>query len=127
MSYIGIVQIEDGKNRTGVGLLVNADGSINVNVQVMPAMASVEMSAASAGTTSGQILADDTWSGLMITNNDATDTVYIGFGGTGVTVGGGFPIPPGQTFAVPAGMRVTGPVHAISAAGSPDLRIVRFS
>lgn len=134
MSYIGTVQVEDGRLRTGAGMVVRSDGSVDVNV-VSPdplpvsVVSSSEVagtcSAFSAGATSSQLLAAGAIRGGVILNNSAS-TIYINFGTGAADATNGFPIPPGGQFVLPTALVLTQAVQVLGVSGGADVRVATF-
>jgi hypothetical protein len=130
MGFPGIVQVEDGRDRTGKGLLVHADGSVDVNVKNDPVdtivhAGTVDVFAFAASTSSQQLVAQGQRYGLMVRNLDPTNTVFVSFGAS-ATVADGFPVPPGGQLVLPANVVSDLEVTVVGAAGGEDVRVMVF-
>lgn len=119
-------------------LLVEASvpGTVDVNVastsDALPTTpgpaSSVNFNQVDVDTTSGgtQIVASQSRKGILITNLDATRTVYLGFG-SAPTIGTGFPIAPGASLALPAGVTTDAEIKAITASGTARIAFAEFT
>ena len=82
----------------------------------------IDVAATSGGT---QIIASGARKGLLIANLDATKTVYVAFGSTPTTTEG-FPVAPGTTLALPAGVTTSAEVKGITTSGTARVAFVEF-
>ena len=121
MGFIGIVQVEDGKDRSGVGMLVREDGSVDVNAKTNNA-SNVVVARATAGTTSGVLLSASSSKSRLIKNLGAS-TVYLGFG-VPATANEGFPVGPGETLVLPAGVNFAGDINVIGTNGNESVAAI---
>ena len=109
-------------------------GTVDVNVAsasgplaVTPAGASsAAYGQVNVGTSSTAVLAQGARKGLLVANLDATKTVYLGFGGAPATTTG-FPVPPGGTFALPAGVTTDDEVNAVTTSGTARVAFAEFT
>jgi hypothetical protein len=97
-------------------------------LEVTPASAaSVGWDQVDVDTTAGgtEIVPQGARRGLLLANLHATVTVYLGFGGA-PTPTSGFPLAPGATFALPAGVTTDAQVKGVTAAGTVRVAFVEF-
>lgn len=122
---VQIVKVYDATAGSIAGLVVNTDGSLNVNQ--VGVSAAVKASAVVVGVAAvvlpsgGSALANRR--SLLLTNNSSSGTIYVG--DAAVTTATGTPIGPQQSVQIDAG-----PTLALSAIGSGaglDLRVLEIA
>ncbi|MCE9637732.1 MAG: hypothetical protein K8T90_18690 [Planctomycetes bacterium] len=78
------------------------------------------------GTSATTIVTSGSRKGLLIANLDSTKIVFLGFGNT-PTLTDSFPIGPGATLALPAGVTTDVEVQGITATGTARVAFVEFT
>ncbi len=112
-------------------------GTVEVNIasttdqiETTPGAASaVSQSQINVASTSGgtQIIASGSRKGLLITNLDPTKTVYLAFGAAAPTTTEGYPVLPGATFTLPAGVTTSAQVKGITTSGTARVAFLEFT
>ena len=120
---VQIIKVMDGTPGSLNNLVVNADGSINVN-QVGVSSA-VKASAQSIGTAAAQLASSPLANrrSILITNNSSTATLYVG--DAAVTTASGTPVGPQQSLMLDAGPTVA--LYAIASAAGTDVRLLEIA
>lgn len=109
-------------------------GTVNVNVasqsdqlETTPGNSgSASQDQVDVGTSATSIVASGSRKGLLIANLDSAKTVFLGFGST-PTIATGFPVGPGATLALPAGVTTDLEVKGITTSGTARVAFVEFT
>lgn len=128
----GVTVTSDGEMKVSAAIPETID--VNLKSQDSAITTAPEESAsidqgqvAVVSTTGGtSIISAGTRLGLMIANLDPSKTLYLGFGVT-PTVGSGFPVGPGASLTLPAGLTTDVEVKGIAASGTIQTAYVEIT